>query len=62
MDQAFLVRLSFKELAVLALHQEGLSPAEIGKRLLMSEFSVNVFLENIQVKREFHEGTRTDEL
>jgi DNA-binding CsgD family transcriptional regulator len=44
-------RLSPREREIWALHQDGLSPAEIGLRLLISEFTVNVFLRNIRLKQ-----------
>jgi DNA-binding NarL/FixJ family response regulator len=48
----FLARLSPNERAILALLDLGLSHAEIGRRLLMSEFTVRVHLENIEEKRQ----------
>jgi len=43
-----LSRLSPKMRAVHELDLRGLSPAEIGKRLLLSEFAVRTFLEVIE--------------
>jgi DNA-binding CsgD family transcriptional regulator len=54
-DLRLLARLSPNERAILALLDLGLSYAEIGQRLLMSEFTVRVHLENIELKREQYE-------
>jgi DNA-binding NarL/FixJ family response regulator len=43
-----LERLSPKMLAVHELDLQGLTPAEIGRRLLLSEFTVKLFLEDIE--------------
>jgi DNA-binding NarL/FixJ family response regulator len=43
-----LLRLSPKMLAVHELDLRGLTPAEIGRRLLLSEFAVRIFLEDIE--------------
>jgi DNA-binding NarL/FixJ family response regulator len=48
----FLARLSPNERAILALLDLGLSHAEIGRRLLLSEHTVRTHLENIGLKRE----------
>jgi DNA-binding NarL/FixJ family response regulator len=45
-----LLRLSPKMLAVHELDLQGLTPAEIGRRLLLSEFTVRTFLENIELR------------
>jgi len=55
MDQALLARLSPSERAIVALLDLGLSHAEIGQRLLMSEFTVRTHLANIEHKREMYE-------
>ena len=39
----------------MALLDLGLSHAEIGQRLLMSEHTIRTHLENIEVKREMYE-------
>lgn len=50
MDPHLLARLSSNERAVLALRDLGLNPAEIGQRLLMSEHTVDAFLDSAQRK------------
>jgi len=52
MDIRLLARLSPNERAILALLDLGLSHAEIGRRLLMSEHTIRTHLENIEDKRE----------
>jgi DNA-binding CsgD family transcriptional regulator len=47
-DEDRLQRLSPKMRAVHELDLQGLTPAEIGKRLLLSEFAVRTFLEVIR--------------
>jgi DNA-binding NarL/FixJ family response regulator len=47
-DEDRLQRLSPKMRAVHELDLQGLTPAEIGKRLLLSEFAVRTFLEVIE--------------
>jgi ATP/maltotriose-dependent transcriptional regulator MalT len=55
MDVRLLARLSSNERAILALLDLGLSHAEIGQRLLMSEHTIRTHLENIEVKRQMYE-------
>jgi DNA-binding CsgD family transcriptional regulator len=43
-----LERLSPKMLAVHELDLQGLTPAEIGRRMRLSEFAVRIFLEDIE--------------
>jgi DNA-binding CsgD family transcriptional regulator len=55
MDVGLLARLSPNERAVVALIDLGLSHAEIGRRLLMSEHTIRTYLENVEVARERYE-------
>jgi DNA-binding CsgD family transcriptional regulator len=54
-------RLSARKREVWSLHAEGLSPAEIGRRLMMSEFTATMFLENVRVEIDLHERRRRGE-
>jgi DNA-binding NarL/FixJ family response regulator len=47
-DPERLARLSPKMRAVRELDLQGLAPAEIGRRLRLSEFAVRIFLQDIE--------------
>jgi DNA-binding NarL/FixJ family response regulator len=47
-DLERLDRLSPKQRAVYDLDREGLGPAEIGRRMQLSEFAVRLFLQDIE--------------
>jgi DNA-binding CsgD family transcriptional regulator len=49
-DRDPLNRLSPRMREVYDLDRQGLSPEEIGRRLLLSEFSVQMYLENIELR------------
>jgi DNA-binding CsgD family transcriptional regulator len=51
MNQKWWSRLSPKMRWVYLFARRGLTPKEIGRRLLMSEFTVRMFLENIESRR-----------
>ena len=54
-------RLSPRKRQVWTLHQEGLSPAEIGRRLTISEFSASMFLEGVRAEIDLYERRRRGE-
>jgi DNA-binding CsgD family transcriptional regulator len=54
-------RLSDRKRQVWSLHAEGLSPAEIGRRLTISEFSASAFLEAVRAAIDLDERKRRGE-
>jgi DNA-directed RNA polymerase specialized sigma24 family protein len=54
-------RLSDQKRQAWALHWEGLSPAEIGRRIRVSEFAASAFLEAVRAEVDLYERKRRGE-